>query len=228
MSKKIESSLSPSEVLVIKAKKPRYSSRATHVEGLALRAEVGKVPKLTLKNLGRLASTGRKLARIDTKMKKLEADRAPLEERAIEMAKAHDGLSGIESKTYKYRLSIFAKYGVTDYDIGLLKEDLGAAYPTVIGEGLTTAVSVPFGLATSFGPISSGMIEQAITDGLVGLGLSEEQIGQFVNTKPFVEVKEQKLGQLIIDEQVTLSPDVARTTEEWNATTAPFNMEAAA
>jgi hypothetical protein len=228
MSEKVESSLTPSEVLVIKAKKPRYSSRATHIEGLSLRAEVRKVPKLTRKNIGRLASTGRRMARIDTKIRKLEADRAPLEESAIEMAKAHDGLSGIESKTDKYRLSIFAKYGVTDYDIDMLKDDLGAAYPTVIGEGLTTTVSVPFGLATSAGPVSSGMIEGAITDGLVGLGLSEEQIRQFVKTKPFIEVKEAKLGQLIIDEQVTLSPNVAKTTEEYNATTAPFNVETSA
>jgi len=222
MGEKVPSSLTPSEALVRKAKKPKYRSVATHIEGLFLRAVTGEVPILTRKNLGTLAVTGRRLAKIDADMEKLKTKRAPIEQRAIAFAKEHPGVSGIESKTHNFRLSIFPKYEVKDYDPKVLEEALGAAYSTVVGEGLTTTVSVPFGLKTSKGMLDSEKIESGITAGLVGLGLRKEQVRQLVNTKPFLEIQEVQIGELIINDQVTIPDEVAVVTEEWNATTAPL------
>jgi hypothetical protein len=218
----VPSSLSPSEALVKKAKKPRYESIATHLEGRFLRAIKGERPTLTRSNLGKIAATGRKLATIDTKIAELQAERLPLEQEAIDFVKEHEGVSGLESVTHNFRLSIFARYDVDNYDIEKLRGILGAAYSTVIGEGLTTTVSVPFGLETSAGLLDAEKIQGAFTSGLVGIGLTEKQISQFVNTQPFLEVKEKQLGQLIINDQVDLPSDVATVTEEWSATTAPL------
>jgi len=222
MAKPKESSMTLAEVLSRKAHRPDYETRPTHIEGLSLRIEEGKDPQLLRRNLGKLATSGKMVARLRgqiSKLKKREESRADI---VTDLAVGHEGLRGFTSESANLSLTVFPSYSI-DWVRDKLKESLGVAYQTVVGEDLNATVSVPLGQETPFGPLTSDMVEAALTRGLYDFGFSEEDVKSIVHTEIGLRVDEARLGEMITNDQINLVEGTATVTETWKILTNPID-----
>jgi hypothetical protein len=154
-----------------------------------------------------------------SKLKSREESRANV---VTGLAVSHEGLRGFTSERSNLSLTVFPSHTV-DWDRDKLKESLGVAYQTVVGEDLKATVSVPLGQETPFGPLASEMVEKVLTAGFKDLGFSEEDITSIIRTEIDLRVDEARLGELITNNQVNLVEGTATVNEIWKIRTDPLN-----
>jgi hypothetical protein len=214
MAKSKESTMTLAEVLRRRVNKPVYETRPTHVEGLDLRIEKGHDPQLLRRNIGKLATSGRLLAKSRAQIARLTDRQKNPKDVIKDMAVSHPGLHGFVSEKDHLSLTVYPTHKIT-WNAELLKDSLGVAYSTVVGEDLVTTVSVPLGHETSKGPLTSKKVETALKAGMRRLGFSQDEIPSILQTELVLRVDEAKLGELITSGQVTLLDGAATVEETW-------------
>jgi hypothetical protein len=215
MSRKSESSKSLEQVLVRKAKGVEYEVVPSQVDGMGLRVEKGTTPPSILKRaLGRLAVSGRTMRSADKRISPLLKKREDARREVLNLVTENSGLAGYESKKDGLSLTAFPNYKIY-WDRGKLKESLGLAYSTVVNETLVVNVEVPLGHVTSKGAISSERITKAIRSGMQRLGFTDDELDHIVRSEVELDVAEERLGRMIINNQVVLQEGSGSVDETW-------------
>ncbi len=225
MAKAKQSSMSLEEVLRRRAYRPVYESIPTQVKGLNLRVERGNInsPRLIKRELGRLAISGRMIAKSRAQMTRLSKAQNMRKEMVQNLALGHPGLRGIDSETDKLSLTAIPTHKII-WNAELLKESLGVAYSTIVGEDLVTTISVPLGHETSKGTVTTKKVETALKAGIRRLGFSNEELPSILHSEVVLRVDEARLGELIMADQVELLEGSGVVEETWTINTDPLRQ----
>ena len=225
MAKAKQSSMSLEEVLRRRAYRPVYESIPTQVKGLNLRVERGNInsPRLIKRELGRLAISGRMIAKSRAQMTRLSKAQNMRKEMVQNLALGHPELRGIDSETDKLSLTAIPTHKII-WNAELLKESLGVAYSTIVGEDLVTTISVPLGHETSKGTVTTKKVETALKAGIRRLGFSNEELPSILHSEVVLRVDEARLGELIMADQVELLEGSGVVEETWTINTDPLRQ----
>jgi hypothetical protein len=224
MAKSNKSTMAPADVLLRRWKRTDYELLPTEVEGLSLRVERGKNPQLMKRNLGRLATSGRMVARLRGQISRHQAREEEKKEVIKDLARAHDGLRGFTSEADNLSTTVYPSHKL-GFVREKLQEMLGAAYPALVGEELLATITVPLGNETPYGTLSSEMVRAGLMGTLSGLGFPESDIEKILDIKIGLRVDEAKLGEMVANGQVQLIEGVANVEETWTVTTAPLRKD---
>lgn len=215
---------SATEVIIRRQKRAEFDTVPTIVPGLSLRHEKGNIPDITKKTAGHLAVIASEFAsRRDVISGLAETQKGP--ERELKSAAAeHRGFRGIESVTDNFRLSVTPSHQLT-WNLDQLKKDLGLNYGAIIHERLAANISVPLGLETDEGPLTTELMQEALRRGLATLGLGRGAVESLFGTEIVVEVNETELARQLEAGKVSLSDNAATVTEKWAITVDSLQKE---
>lgn len=193
--------------------KEKLVSIFTEFPGVQLKVEAGKeeitISELAIKEFLRVA---RQYAEAQNHMKILEELMGIWKEKIVEFAKKYPGLRGIISKTDGFVLTVNPKERVS-WKRDVLKKILGIVYSTVAKEEIIITISVPAGFQTKKGEvISEELLRRKIKKALVNLGIPSEELKKIYKEEIRVHVDEEKLEELIKNQQISL-PEEAKSVE---------------
>ena len=218
MAEKMDSSVSVAEALRRRHQDSEYETVVTHREGIRLRVEQSKRPDILKRKIGRLAIAGRQFNRLKKRIEKLTGQQKRPEAEIKDLATAHDGLRGYESDRDNLRVTVFPTHTIA-WDRDKLRDSLGVAYTTVVGEDLQVTMSVPLGHVTEQGALTSEMAHTAIYLGLLSLGFEREALPSIVNSQVLPRVDEVKLHELLTSGQISTVEGAGTVRENWSIRT---------
>ncbi len=212
---------SATEVIKRRQKKAEFDTVPTVVAGISLRHEKGNIPDITKKTAGHLAVVSSEFVNRKEVIDELAATQKGPERELKSAAAEHRGFRGIESVPDNFRLSVSPSYHL-GWDTDRLREDLGLNYGSIVHERLVANVSVPLGLETDEGPLTTELMQEALRRGLATLGLGRKAVESLISTETQVEVDETELARQLAAGKVSLSRSAATVTEKWAITVDPL------
>lgn len=213
----------PVERILIRRRKPeRPDVIPTEIAGVALRAEHGTKPRVTLETLGGLVVVASEYVSINAEVKKALEEREKLNKGIKDVTRAHNGLRGIQSQEDNWGLDVAPRYTV-DVDAKELKPVLGFTYEQVVGKRLEATLGIPEGYPTNQGPLTPEMLRETMIATAAGLGVPKEHVGLAVGIEENLTVNDDLLGKMLVDGRLNSLGGAAKITkEEWAINVVPL------
>ncbi len=210
------------EIVEKKAKKERFAARETHIPGVLLRTEPDVDVDILRKTIDELYAFAKDYVPRKFQIDELTKQQEQPDREIKTLAKAHEGLRGIESKPDTFVLNVFPSDKVS-WDRELLKKSLGiAAYSSVVHEDVDITILVPAGFPTEEGPIQEELLHQVLTQALLDLGLTQEDLDKVMSTRINHRVDEKILENMIKNGQVSLLEGTKQTSRTWTIHAKPL------
>jgi hypothetical protein len=194
----------------------------SEISGVSLRAEAGVKPRMVRRTIEKLVLLARRHAERKFQIDNLTSQQEKSGEKIKHIARTHKGLRGVESKIGNFILNVFPRESIV-WNIPRLKKSLGSAFSLVVSKDFVATISVPAGFQTNKGPADTELFQQVITQSMLDLGFSEEDLPKMMRTETIHRVDEGKLEELIASGQVRLLKGTRQAKENWAITVAPLN-----
>lgn len=200
---------------VEKKRKERFETFPTELTGVYLRIEPGIKIDILQKTIQKFYQLAKRFAAIKFLIDSLTNQQIPLREEIINIAKRHDGLCGIISEKDDFVLTIVPREKIT-WDRELLKKSMGIAYSAVVREELVVKISIPVGFVTKKGiTISEKVITKAISEALMNLGISQEDLSKVMHQEVILTPDEEKLTEMINQGRIKLLKGARNSEITW-------------
>lgn len=198
---------------VKKKGKDRFGAFSTELPGVQLRIEPGTEPALSLETIRSFYRLTSHFAEAYFQIGDLTEQQVPRKEEIIIVVEKHEGLRGLTSEEKNFVLTAIPVKKIV-WDRELLQKSMGGvAYSAATTEELAVNVLIPVGFVTGKGiTISEEVMEKAIGEALVNLGIVQEDLAKIVRQKVNISLDEKKLTEMINQGQVELLPG-AKTSE---------------
>ena len=203
------------------AKKERFGTSSTHIEGVRLRKEPDVELDILRSTTEEFYDLARKYHKIKCGIDRLEGARLLGREQIVKIAQEAKGLRGLISEKDKFVLTTFPSEKVS-YDRDLLRQSLQISYPAIVREMLVISISVPVGFVTEKKiTISEEILEKTIKKALTGLGISKEELPKVMSQKINMDVNEKELNKMISQGKVELESGARKEEITWSVKVDP-------
>lgn len=203
------------------AKKERFGTFPTHLEGVQLRIEPDVELDILRRTTEEFYDLAKKYSGIKREIDELDKARLLGREQIVKIAQETKGLRGLISEKDNFVLTTFPSEKVS-YDRDLLRQSLQISYPAIVREMLVISISVPVGFVTEKKvTISEEILEKTIKKALMGLGISEEELPKVMSQKINMDVNEKELNKMISQGKVELESGARKKETTWSVKVEP-------
>lgn len=211
------------ETIAEKRKRPqkgqkRFERIDSGVEGVEIIVEPGEEVDFTNGEVRRLQADTDRIARFRTRHQKI-FDAA--KSRLVVAANTQKGFRGVVSARGNYEAPLVPTERVV-YDSKLLEESTGEFHKTLIREEGRLVIDLPFGSHEDGRALLSDFT-QSVARLMIEAGRDPNEVGALITPVIVQRLDEERLNQLIVNEQVMLLPDTKKSTFDWGTPINPID-----